>query len=73
MDIEQCIEMINALRDTYKGMVSAGNIKKGDINRLKHTITEIELAMISMRKSVQELEIKLKLNKKCKTKQKSTV
>ncbi len=73
MDIDQCIEMINALRDTYKGMVSAGNIKKGDINRLKHTITEFELAMISMRKSVQELEIKLKLNKKCKTKQKSTV
>jgi len=63
MDIEQCVEMMTSLRDTYTKFALSGNIKEDDVYKLKNVLIEIELSMVSIRKSVSILETKLQLLK----------
>ena len=63
MDIGQCVEMMESLRDTYTRFATSGGIKEREVYKLKNVLSEIELCMISMRKNVTILEKKLQLSK----------
>lgn len=55
MDTEQCIEMIKALSRLYKNASESINIPSSEINKLKHVLTEIEIYISSIRKSMDIL------------------
>ncbi len=55
MDTEQCIEMIKALSRLYKNASESINIPSSEINKLKHVLTEIEMYISSIRKSMDIL------------------
>ena len=55
MDFEQCVEMMEHLRDSYKQMSSSNNISISDIRKVKHILTQLELSMISIRNSVDKM------------------
>ena len=63
MNIDQCVEMIESLRDTYTQIAVSGKIKEAQVYKLKNTLMQLELSMISMRKNVAILEKKLQLLK----------
>ena len=63
MNIDQCVEMIESLRDTYTQIAGSGEIKERQVYKLKNTLMQLELSMISMRKNVAILEKKLQLLK----------
>lgn len=63
MNIDQCVEMIESLRDTYTQIAGSGEIKERQVYKLKNTLMQLELSMISMRKNVATLEKKLQLLK----------
>ena len=63
MNIDQCVEMIESLRDTYTQIAGSGEIKERQVYKLKNTLMQLELSMISMRKNVSALEKKLQLLK----------
>jgi len=63
MNIDQCVEMIESLRDTYTQIAVSGKIKEAQVYKLKNTLMQMELSMISMRKNVAALEKKLQLLK----------
>ena len=63
MNIDQCVEMMESLRDTYTQIAGSGEIKERTVNKLKNTLMQMELSMISMRKNVAVLEKKLQLLK----------
>ena len=63
MNIDQCVEMIESLRDTYSQIANTGEIKESQVYKLKNTLIQMELSMISMRKNVAILEKKLQLLK----------
>ena len=63
MNIDQCVEMIESLRDTYTQIAGSGEIKERQVYKLKNTVMQLELSMISMRKNVAILEKKLQLLK----------
>lgn len=68
MDIDQCVEMISSLKDAYHRVAQSSAVPSGQVYKLKHAFTEIELSMISMRKSIQTMEKKLTLRKEATTK-----
>ena len=51
MTPEECIEMMEALSSSFKQASSEG-VSKQQKFRFKHILTQLELYMISMRKSV---------------------
>jgi len=63
MNIDQCVEMMESLRDTYTRIAGSGEIKERQVYKLKNTLMQMELSMISMRKNVAILEKKLQLLK----------
>ena len=63
MNIDQCVEMIESLRDTYTQIAGSVEIKERTVYKLKNTLIQMELSMISMRKNVATLEKKLQLLK----------
>ena len=63
MNIDQCVEMMESLRDTYAQIAGSGDIKERQVYKLKNTLMLLELSMISMRKNVAILEKKLQLLK----------
>ena len=64
MNPDQCLEMMNALRDAYKQVALSPALPKKELYHLKHILTEIELAIISMKKSMKTIESKLNVIKK---------
>ena len=64
MNPDQCLEMMNALRDAYKRVALSTALPKKELYHLKHILTEIELAIISMKKSMKIIESKLNTTKK---------
>ena len=71
MDTEQCIEMMKALSRLYKNASESINIPSSEINKLKHVLTEIEMYISSIRKSmdilnkrpVGQIDKKIKIDK----------
>ena len=63
MNIDQCVEMMESLRDTYRQIAVSGEVKEAKVYKLKNTLMQIELSMVSMRKNVAKLEKKLQLLK----------
>ena len=60
MDLEQCVSMMEELSRVYKQIAITNKVPTNQINKLKHTLTELEIYMISIRKSVDQLKDKLK-------------
>ena len=60
MDLEQCVSMMEELSRVYKQIAITNKVPTNQINKLKHTLTELEIHMISIRKSVNQLKDKLK-------------
>ena len=63
MNIDQCVEMMESLRDKYNQIAGSGEIKEAQVYKLKNVLMQIDLSMISMRKNVAALEKKLQLLK----------
>ena len=55
MTPDQCLEMMEALRDAYNRVSTSPNTAKEEKNKLKNILMQIELCMISMRKSVDKM------------------
>ena len=72
MDIDQCVEIITSLKDVYQRVAHSSTVPWEQVYKLKHALTEIELSMISMRKSIQTMETKLTLRKEADIKKQST-
>ena len=65
MDTEQCVEMMKALSALYKRASESNNIPSSEINKLKHVLTEVEMFVSSMRKSMDILDNhKIKIDEK---------
>ena len=58
MDIEQCIEVMKSLKEAYQRVAQSGHISSDKVFHLKHTVTEFELIMISIKKSLEVIEEK---------------
>jgi hypothetical protein len=55
MTPEECLEMMEALRDAYNNVSSSTNTAKEQKIQLKNILMQIELCLISMRKSVDKM------------------
>jgi len=60
MDLEQCVDMIKELASVYSQMAITSKISTNKVNKLKNILTEIEIYMVSIRKSVDQIKIKNK-------------
>jgi len=60
MDVEQCIDMMKELSRVYNQIAITNKVPTNQINKLKHTLNELEIYMISIRKSMDKLKDKLK-------------
>ena len=58
MDIDQCIEVMKLLKEAYQRVAQSGHISSDNVFHLKHTVTELELIMISIKKSMEVIEEK---------------
>ena len=56
MNIEQCVEIMQSLRDAYQQMSSQSGISLNKYLELKHAAMELKLVMISIEKSLQQIE-----------------
>ena len=55
MTPEECLEMMEALRDAFNNVSSSTNTAKEQKIQLKNILMQIELCLISMRKSVDKM------------------
>ena len=55
MDTEQCIQMMKELSNVYRRLSESDSVSSEKKNILKHTLTELELSMITMRICVEKL------------------
>ena len=55
MNTEQCVNMMKTLCDVYHRAAESPNIHSNDIYKVKHTLTELELSMIAMRKHMNKI------------------
>ena len=46
MNIDQCVEMMESLRDTYTQIAGSGEIKERQVYKLKNVLMQIDLSMI---------------------------
>jgi len=60
MNLEQCIDIIKTLSETYMGTASAPVVDPEQTIRLSHALTEIEMYIITMRKSIKMMKEKTK-------------
>ena len=58
MDIDQCIEVMKSLKEAYQRVALSGHIASDKVFHLKHSVTELELIMISIKKSMEVIEEK---------------
>ena len=58
MDIDQCIEVMKSLQEAYQRVAQSGHISSDKVFHLKHSVTELELIMISIKKSMEVIEEK---------------
>ena len=49
MNIDQCVEMMESLRDKYNQIAGSGEIKEREVYKLKNVLMQIDLSMISMK------------------------
>jgi len=66
MNTEECLEMIKALNNTYQQVARASTPARKDVYKLKHLLTEIDMIMISMRKSIDTMVEKLNIQEQTK-------
>ena len=64
MNLDQCVDIIKKLSETYMGTACAAIIDTEQAYRLSHALTEIEMHIITMRKSIQMMKNKIELKKK---------
>ena len=62
MDIEQGLNVMKGIGNMYKQMSEAPQIPSPQIMMLKHTLLELELVMISIRKHMEQLQQSNKKN-----------
>ena len=55
MTPEQCVEMIEALRDAFSQISYSKNAPQSEILKLKNTLMLIEMSVISMRLSMERM------------------
>tara|TARA_Y100000588_G_C14168764_1_gene888147 strand:+ start:79 stop:258 length:180 start_codon:yes stop_codon:yes gene_type:complete len=55
MTPDQCVEMMEALRDAYKKISRSTKPAKEEVLKLKNVLLQIELCMVSMRLSVDSM------------------
>ena len=55
MDFDQCVEVIEALRDAYKKTAKLP-VNKEKYFKMKHVVTQMELNIASMKKSLKTME-----------------
>ena len=60
MNLEQCIEIMKKVSETYMGTASAPIVDTEQAYRLAHALTEIEMHIITMRKSIKLMKEKIK-------------
>jgi len=60
MNLEQCIDIMKKLSETYMGTASAPVVDREQAFRLAHALTEIEMYIITMRKSIKMMKEKIK-------------
>jgi hypothetical protein len=58
MNIEECVEMMEKLRQTYSSFAMRESVKENNFNKLKNVLVQIEMNVVSMRKSIVEAEKK---------------
>ena len=58
MDVEECVEIMEKLRETYSSFALRENIKESNFNRLKNILLQLEMSIGSMRKSIVKAENK---------------
>ena len=58
MDIDQCIEVMKSLKEAYQRVAQSGHISTDKVFHLKHSVTELKLIMISIKKSMEDIEKK---------------
>tara|TARA_B100000029_G_C17019366_1_gene757936 strand:- start:306 stop:554 length:249 start_codon:yes stop_codon:yes gene_type:complete len=59
MNLEQCVDIMKKLSETYMGTASAPVADPEQTFRLAHALTEIEMYIITMRKSIQMMKEKI--------------
>ncbi len=60
MNLEQCVDIMKKLSETYMGTASAPVADPEQTFRLAHALTEIEMHIITMRKSIKIMKEKIK-------------
>jgi hypothetical protein len=55
MTPEQCVEMMEALRDAFSRVSLSKNTPQSEILKLKNTLMLIEMSVISMRYSMERM------------------
>jgi hypothetical protein len=58
MNIEECVEMMEKLRQTYSSFAMRESVKENNFNKLKNVLLQIEMNVVSMRKSIVKAEKK---------------
>jgi len=58
MNLEQCVDIMKKLSETYMGTASAPVADPEQTFRLAHALTEIEMYIITMRKSIKMMKEK---------------
>ena len=55
MDLDQCVQVIETLREAYKKTAQLP-VNRQKYLKMKHMLTQVELNIISMRKSLKTME-----------------
>ena len=63
MDINQCVDVLRSLKDAYQQISQEGDVSTNKVLELKHTVTELELLLISIKKSMKNIEAKQNISK----------
>ena len=63
MDIDQCVDVLRSLKDAYQQISQEGDVSTNKVLELKHTVTELELLLISIKKSMKNIEAKQNISK----------
>jgi len=58
MDIDQCIEVMKSLKEAYQRVSQLGHISSDKVFHLKHSVMELELIMVSIKRSMEDIEEK---------------
>lgn len=60
MEPEQCVEMMQVLRDAYRKVAEdKHNISNEQVYDLKHVLTEIKMCIISMTNSIDKMQTRI--------------